>query len=462
MKRFAIAALFFSVAARICFAQTISIGVSEPGFFAVKAHGGEVSLSNTVEVQQLVDGRWRDGELVDGRWRHADDVKLLPCGVAQREDDRCITLQANEVLVPPPWTGQTCMSQCPRGCRATWSLPPGTFRFAVRSCHGIDIWLGPAFEMLYVTDPYTRRAVVPDQSADAAEPARRRIARSIPSIAPPPSASSASRCAAGVMAASASSRVDCPLSEAQEASLKPRDVFRECDRVCPEMVVVPPGSFVMGSPEDEKGRSDGEGPQHRITIGRAFAVGRFAVTLDEWDACVSEGGCAGYRPPDAGWGRGRRPVNDVSWEDAKRYLTWLSKKTGKEYRLLSEAEWEYVARAGTTTPFWWGTGISHRKANYRGTATRTDRNRSSNGGGTLPVDSFDANPFGLYQVHGDVFEWVEDCWHETYCCSGRPRDGSAWTTGECHRRVLRGGDYWSEPRALRAAARREDTSLSRG
>jgi formylglycine-generating enzyme required for sulfatase activity len=141
-----------------------------------------------------------------------------------------------------------------------------------------------------------------------------------------------------------------PLSAAEERALKPKDSFKECAQ-CPEMVVVPAGSFTMGSPDSEEGRIEEEGPQHRVTFGRSFGVGKFAVTFEEWDACVADGGCNGYKPSDAGWGRGRRPAINVSWDDAKAYVGWLSRKTGKTYRLLSEAEREYATRAGTTTPF---------------------------------------------------------------------------------------------------------------
>src|SRR5258707_5725725 len=120
------------------------------------------------------------------------------------------------------------------------------------------------------------------------------------------------------------------------------------------MVVVPSGSFTMGSPASELQRDQNEGPQHRVSFARPFAVGKFAVTFDEWDACVADGGCNGYRPDDRGWGRGKQPVINVTWGDAKAYVEWLSRKTGKTYRLLAEAEREYVARAGTTTPFWSG------------------------------------------------------------------------------------------------------------
>ncbi|MCL2713883.1 MAG: formylglycine-generating enzyme family protein [Alphaproteobacteria bacterium] len=438
MKRLAFAALFSGLFTPVCDAQTIYIRNFDPGYFGILAKGAEVSLSNTVDVQQLVDGRWID----------VDNVSLLDCGKTPQEDvgrmaNKCITLQADTALVPPPWSGDVGEPQCSRLRRSGAPLPPGTFRFAVKSCRGIDIWVGPSFEMLSVRGPQFAAGV-----ADEA-------------LATTPPAVAASPCASEAIDAPSSSREACPLSAAAEHSLKPKDVFKECDKGCPEMVVVPPGSFIMGSPESEKGRMGQEGPQHRITIARPFAVGRFAVTFEEWDACASEGGCAGYKPDDRGWGRGRRPVINVSWEDAKRYLSWLSKNTGKDYRLLSEAEWEYAARAGTTTPFWWGLRISPKQANYGKDLTQEGGVKSQTRHATLPVESFEANPFGLYQVHGNVSEWVEDCLHDGYCCRGRPTDGSAWTTGECSGMVLRGGSWNNAAWELRAAMRKEASSFVR-
>lgn len=227
--------------------------------------------------------------------------------------------------------------------------------------------------------------------------------------------------------------------------------FRDC-KECPEMVTVPAGSFTMGSPENEPERQIYEGPQHKVTIAKPFAVGKFAVTFAEWDACVAAGGCGAHRPGDQGWGRGDRPVINVSWNDAKSYLDWLSRKTAKRYRLLSEAEREYVTRAGSTAQFWWGPTITPDQANYDGTA-------SVYAGGakgkytekTVPVKSYQPNPFGLYQVHGNVWEWVEDCWNDNY--DGAPADGSAWITDNCSLRVLRGGSWGIDPRTLRAAFR---------
>ena len=246
-----------------------------------------------------------------------------------------------------------------------------------------------------------------------------------------------------------------------EAALatKPGRVFRDCAD-CPEMVVVPAGTFTMGSPVSEASRDANEGPQRKVTIARPFAVGRFAATFDQWDTCVAAGGCNGYRPDDQRWGRGRLPVISVSWKDAKAYAAWLSRETGKNYRLLSEAEREYVTRAGTTTPFWWGSSIMTNQANYDGRYTYGGSRTGSFPHRTVPVDSFEANPWGLHQLHGNVYEWTGDCWNDSY--EGAPTDGSAWTTGECSNRVTRGGSWDRPPRELRAAYRRGFVADYRG
>ena len=223
--------------------------------------------------------------------------------------------------------------------------------------------------------------------------------------------------------------------------------FRDCEEGwCPWMVVVTAGEYMMGSPEGEEGRYDNEGPRHEVRIGKPFAVGKYEVTFAEWDACVARGGCGGYRPNDQGWGRGDRPVMNVSWEDAKLYVRWLSRKTGKTYRMLSEAEWEYVARAGTTAAYTREVETGENRANCRGCGSEWD------GRETAPVGSFSANGFGLHDMHGNVWEWVEDCWHEDY--KGAPSEGEAWTSGgECGKRVLRGGSWHVRPRFLRSALR---------
>ena len=240
---------------------------------------------------------------------------------------------------------------------------------------------------------------------------------------------------------------------------EPGRVFRDCD-ACPEMIVVPAGSFMMGSPSSEEGRGGDEGPVHRVTIPAAFAVGKYEVTFSEWEACVAGGGCDGHRPGDRGWGRGQRPVVHVSWEDTRSYVGWLSRKTGKQYRLLSEAEWEYSARAGTTGPFHFGDTISTDQANYNGNGTYGSGREGVDRRKTVPVGSFPANGFGLHDMHGNVWEWVEDCRHDSYL--GAPSDGRAWTTGgECSKRVLRGGSWGSGPRYLRSADRDRSSTGNR-
>ncbi len=224
--------------------------------------------------------------------------------------------------------------------------------------------------------------------------------------------------------------------------LKPGESFRDLD-IAPEMMVVPAGEFWMGS-KDGEGDAD-ERPRHKVTIAKPFAVGRYAVTFDEWDAAVAAGGVS-HKPSDQGWGRGRRPVIDVNWDDAQAYIKWLSSKTGKPYRLLSEAEWEYCSRAGTETPYSFGGKESDLK--------RYAWYSANSGGQTHPVGEKLPNEWGLYDMQGNVSEWCKDCWHENY--NGAPSDGSAWTTGDVLRggsRVLRGGSWAGYPRNLCAAAR---------
>jgi formylglycine-generating enzyme required for sulfatase activity len=213
------------------------------------------------------------------------------------------------------------------------------------------------------------------------------------------------------------------------------------------MIVIPAGEFTMGATAGELGGAT----QHRVTISAPFAVSKFEITFDEWDACVNEGGCDGYRPADEGWGRGKRPVMNVSWLDAKSYVNWLSRKTGKPYRLLSESEWEYAARAGTTTTFSIGDALSPSAANYDGSGDGSgpsDVNRQQ----TTPVGTFPANGFGLFDMHGNVSEWVEDCWYDDYSAK-TPNDGSPSPEGNCDGHVVRGGSWEDSDSELRSAAR---------
>jgi formylglycine-generating enzyme required for sulfatase activity len=233
------------------------------------------------------------------------------------------------------------------------------------------------------------------------------------------------------------------LTAERERALKPKDSFRECDKDCPWMIVVPAGEFMMGSPETEKDRRDDEGPQHSVTIAKPFAVSVYDVTFADWDACHSVGGCPYIG--DGGYGRATRPVINVSWDEARQYVAWFSQMTSRPYRLLTEAEWEYAARASSTTAYFWGDEIGEGNANCNGCGSQW--------AGTSPVGSFKPNAFGLYDMAGNVWQWVQDCYHANY--NGAPTDGSEWTVDDCKLRVFRGGSWGpsSLPGALRSAYR---------
>jgi formylglycine-generating enzyme required for sulfatase activity len=232
------------------------------------------------------------------------------------------------------------------------------------------------------------------------------------------------------------------VDQEQEKAAKPGSDFKEC-AACPVMIVIPAGKFIMGSPENESDRSASEGPQHEVTVAKPFAVSKFEVTFEEWDACVAAAACP--RVTDH-WGGGKMPVINVSWGDAKQYVGWLSQLTGKEYRLLTEAEWEYAARAGANTRYSWGDDPRMGNANCDGCGSQWDLRQ------TAPVGSFKPNALGLYDMHGNVWEWVEDSWHENY--DGAPTDGSAWLRdGDPGFRVVRGGSWRNESELVRAAVR---------
>jgi formylglycine-generating enzyme required for sulfatase activity len=217
--------------------------------------------------------------------------------------------------------------------------------------------------------------------------------------------------------------------------------IRDCSD-CPELVVVPAGKFMMGSADGNAN----EKPVHEVTIPQPFAVGKYEVTFAEWEACVAGGGCMSNKSPgDAGWGKGRRPVINVSWHDAKEYVSWLSRRTGQSYRLLTEAEWEYAARARSTSAYAGGDNIGTGNANCDGCGSQWDKKQ------TAPVGSFAPNAFGLYDMHGNVWEVCEDNWHNDYT-GNPPADGSVWR-GDESARVLRGGSRLDVPQNLRSANR---------
>ena len=259
------------------------------------------------------------------------------------------------------------------------------------------------------------------------------------------------------------------------------DDISYCNRLAdggegPQMVIIPSGRYLMGGPDGEEESFSDERPQHLVTIARPFAMACYASSFDEYDCFVAamsdrsdpQPAPPGLlrrllgakpeppqvsidRPSDDGWGRASRPVINVSWEEVVAYAQWLSEQTGKHYRLPSEAEWEYAARAGTTTPFWWGETINTDQANYDGNYTYGGGPEGEYRQQTLPVDRFEPNPWGLYQVHGNVYEWLQDCWNDSY--KDAPDDGSAWEQGNCGRRLLRGGSWFLKPWRLRSAYR---------
>jgi formylglycine-generating enzyme required for sulfatase activity len=237
---------------------------------------------------------------------------------------------------------------------------------------------------------------------------------------------------------------------AEQRCLRYNEVFRDCQD-CPEMVVVRAGQIVEGSPSTEVGRSINEGPQHQVTINANFAVARYETTFEEWDSCVTEGGCS-YSPSDRGWGRGQHPVIGVSWSDVQQYLVWLSNRTGLGYRLLTEAEWEYAARGGTTTAFSTGETITAEEANFDARYTYGDGQKGDYRKRATKVGTFKPNGFGLYDMHGNVWEWVQDCWRKDYTQVSQEGTGSLYKCNE-RARVLRGGSWVDTARILRSAYR---------
>ena len=234
---------------------------------------------------------------------------------------------------------------------------------------------------------------------------------------------------------------------ARAAGAGPGRTFSDCKR-CPQMVVVPAGQYLMGSPPGEKYRSTED--QHPVTIAKPFAVGKFEITFEQWGACEKAGGC-GSVSTDEGWGRGKRPVINVNWHDAETYAAWLARTTGRAYRLLTEAEWEYAARAGAATPFSFGATIASSPANFDATTASEFNPKGTARGKTVPVGQFPANAFGLHDMHGNAWEWTADCWHDEY--TGAPADGSAWVEPGCGGRVLRGGSWEDSVSDIRLAAR---------
>lgn len=271
----------------------------------------------------------------------------------------------------------------------------------------------------------------------------------------------------------AEARVKLAALTKEQAEMKPGKVFKDCAD-CPEMVILPTGSFEMGSPASEAGFQYSESPQHRVSV-RSFAAGKHEITRGQFAAFVRDSdhsaheceGGSGKKLSGSSWQKtpysqaDSHPVVCVNWDDARAYVTWLSRKTGKSYRLLSEAEWEYAARAGTSTARYWGE-TPDQACDYANVGDQTTKsqipglseeahNCTDGHAYTAPVGSFKPNAFGLYDMIGNAFEWTEDCWNESYY--GASSDGSAWIRGDCGRRVTRGGSFANGPRLGRSAFR---------
>jgi formylglycine-generating enzyme required for sulfatase activity len=237
--------------------------------------------------------------------------------------------------------------------------------------------------------------------------------------------------------------------------------IKDCPQ-CPELVIVPAGKFLMGSEVNEIGHYRDESPVHVVTIAQPFAVGRFEVTFAQWDACVAVSACDAVN--DDGWGRDRRPVINVSYRQAIAYTEWLTTRTGKHYRLLSEAEWEYAARANAIGSNYAGSACANANVYDNVGHARFAFNRphfdcDDGFAASAPVGSFAPNAFGLYDMLGNAWEWVEDCFNGNY--QGAPQDGSAWHAGNCELRVLRGGGWDSGPLRARFAQRFHNGKLER-
>ena len=235
-----------------------------------------------------------------------------------------------------------------------------------------------------------------------------------------------------------------------QSRYKAGDTFSDCD-MCPEMIVIPAGKFVMGETD---GGMTGDASATPVSLKRSFAIGRFEVTFAEWDACVSDGGCSSYKPNDEGWGRGKQPVTNINWNDALGYLIWLHSKTGFFYRLPTEAEWEYAARAGSTTNYWWGDDIGIKQAVCQDCGSIYDDERSA------PVGSFSPNPFGLYDTAGNLWEWTEDCYSMTSYKKHSKYPKAAPGPKGCSR-VLRGGGWDIISTGLRSSFRFTSGSSNR-
>jgi formylglycine-generating enzyme required for sulfatase activity len=444
-----------------------TLKLTQPGSRAVVQSKGFVPVAQ--ENGMLIAYATAEGELASdvgvgaGPYAKVLAEEIVKPGIEAVVMFRAVQRRVRAAIRQEPYLGFNALGDvylAGRTDQPAQPKPPGEYSRAEVAQFCQSIATNPSIAVLQsLLDTYKGMVLANCVQARVEELKKQQVAVAMPPPQPVPSEQA--RPAAAVKPGHCDG-VEITVGENERRCFKPgagkTEHFKDC-ATCPEMVVVPAGSFTMGAPENEFERRDGEA-RLRVSIAVPFAVDRFAVTFDEWDACVADGGCNGYEPADQGWGRGKHPVINISWNDANGYAAWLSRKTGKSYRLLSEAEREYVTRAGTTTPFWWGSSIGTAQANYNGTFTYGNGSEGEYRERTVPVDSFRPNSWGLYQVHGNVWERTEDCWNDSN--NGNPGDGSARTTGDCTRRVVRGGSWSAYPGVLRSAYRIGDLTIYRG
>ena len=347
--------------------------------------------------------------------------------------------------------------------RTKWPLIAGGAGLAAAIVVG-GIFLWPMFSGSNPKPPAgddTRKQVLETRpSAEGAKslavktPVEKAASDVIPASAPPVAAPGAKPNPATAIAASAPAPADVGQGG---------QVFRDCAN-CPVMVAIPAGSGLIGSPAAESGHESSEEPRRSIRFARPFAVSRDSISFAEWDSCVAEGGCDNFIPGDMGWGRGPQPLVLVSWNDAKAYVAWLSKKTNQTYRLLSESEWEYSARACRSAAcgdwtFWFGDVINPDLANYDWRYSYAGGRKAQTPRKPQPTNTFGPNSFGLFNMAGNVAQWVEDCWNSNL--RDLPGDGSARISGDCSAHVIRGGSWNDDPVNLRSAARKYDVVSAR-
>lgn len=372
--------------------------------------------------QTAADGRGRNGTYTEALLKAMQDSAHLPIELAHKKVAARVLASTRNGPSPQfpvadqKFIGDYCFGDCES---TSVSVRPNEISFL--AMHKINVRKGPGTEFEIVSSKqYGEKIIVVGESDDGLWV---RIALDI---------GSAGYVLKRLLTVQLPEKMS-QVNEDSQSSLSGVNSFSDCS-ICPEMTVIRAGTFTMGS-KSNSSYSD-EMPLHRVTLSQDFAVGVYEITFREWDACVKDGGCDGYMPSDESWGRADRPVINVSWLNAQSYISWLNQKTGKNFRLLSESEWEYMARASTTTKFTWGSHVGIGNANCLNCGNNLSH------GKTQPVGSYKANNFGIFDVHGNVLEWVADCYDDNY--KNAPNNGSVNRSGKCRHRVLRGGSWQQE------------------